>query len=100
MEEPQVPSLCGDGPLEENMATCSSSRILAWIVPWAEEPGRLQSMGSFGQTQLRTHRASLIRTCSFFFFFDCAAPNQGMESEILTTGLPGNSVERVFHWKN
>ena len=28
--------------------------------PGLEEPGRLQSMGSFGQTQLRTHRASLM----------------------------------------
>ena len=31
-------------PLEEEMATCSS--ILAWKIPWTEEPGRLQSMGS------------------------------------------------------
>ena len=31
-------------PLEEGMATHSS--ILAWRIPWSEEPGRLQSMGS------------------------------------------------------
>ena len=31
-------------PLEKGMATHSS--ILAWRIPWAEEPGRLQSMGS------------------------------------------------------
>ena len=31
-------------PLEEGMATHSS--ILAWRIPWTEEPGRLQSMGS------------------------------------------------------
>ena len=31
-------------PLEEGMATHSS--ILAWRIPWAEEPGRLQSTGS------------------------------------------------------
>ena len=31
-------------PLEEDMATHSS--ILAWIIPWTEEPGGLQSMGS------------------------------------------------------
>ena len=36
--------------LEEGMATCSS--ILARIIPGAEEPGRLQSMGSQSQTQL------------------------------------------------
>ena len=33
-----------EGPLEEEMATHSS--ILAWKVPWTEEPGGLQSMGS------------------------------------------------------
>ena len=32
-----------DDPLEEGMATHSS--ILAWKIPWTEEPGRLQSMG-------------------------------------------------------
>ena len=31
-------------PLEEEMATCSS--VLAWEIPWKEESGRLQSMGS------------------------------------------------------
>ena len=31
-------------PLEEGMATHSS--ILAWRIPWTEEPGRLQSIGS------------------------------------------------------
>ena len=32
-----------EDPLEKEMATCSS--ILAWEIPWIEEPGRLQSMG-------------------------------------------------------
>ena len=39
----QVQSLGREDPLEEGMATHSS--ILAWRIPWAEEPGRLQSMG-------------------------------------------------------
>ena len=34
----------GKDPLEEEMATHSS--ILGWKIPWAEEPGALQSMGS------------------------------------------------------
>ena len=34
----------GEGPLEKGMATLSS--ILAWEIPWTEEPGGLQSMGS------------------------------------------------------
>ena len=36
--------LGGEDPLEEGMAAHSS--ILAWRIPWTEEPGRLQSMGS------------------------------------------------------
>ena len=39
----QVPSLNWDDPLEEGMATYFS--ILAWRIPWTEEPGKLQSMG-------------------------------------------------------
>ena len=40
----QVQSLGWDDLLEEEMATHSS--ILAWKIPWTEEPERLQSMGS------------------------------------------------------
>ena len=43
-QEMQVRSLCWEDPLEEGMATYSS--ILAWRIPWTEEPGGLQSMGS------------------------------------------------------
>ena len=39
-----VPSLGQEDPLEEEMAIHSS--ILAWEIPWIEEPGGLQSMGS------------------------------------------------------
>ena len=39
-----VQSLGQEDPLEKEMATPSS--ILAWKIPWTEEPGRLQSMGS------------------------------------------------------
>ena len=41
-QEAEVPSLGGEDPLEEEMATHSS--ILAWRIPWTEEPGGLQSM--------------------------------------------------------
>ena len=44
MQETQVQSLCPEDPLEEGMATHFS--ILAWIIPWTEEPGELQSMVS------------------------------------------------------
>ena len=44
MQEMWVQSLCWEVPLEKEMATHSS--ILAWRIPWTEEPGRPQSMGS------------------------------------------------------
>ena len=43
-QETQVQSLDRDDPLEERMA--SQSSVLAWEIPWTEETGRLQSMGS------------------------------------------------------
>ena len=44
MQETQVQSLGWENPLEEEMATHSS--ILAWEIPWIEEPGGLLSVGS------------------------------------------------------
>ena len=44
MQETQVRSLGQEDPLEKEMATHSS--ILAWEIPWTEEPGGLQSTGS------------------------------------------------------
>ena len=51
MQETQVTQgqpLSQEHPLEEGMATPSST--LAWRIPWAEEPGGLQSVGSQSQT--------------------------------------------------
>ena len=44
MRETWVQSLGWEDPLEKGMVTYSS--ILAWRIPWTEDPGRLQSMGS------------------------------------------------------
>ena len=44
IRETRVQSLGRGDPLEKEMATHSS--ILVWKIPWIEEPGRLQSMGS------------------------------------------------------
>ena len=43
IQETQILSLGWEDPLEEGITTHSS--ILAWRIPWAEEPGRLQSIG-------------------------------------------------------
>ena len=50
MQETWVWSLSRKDPLEKEMATHSS--ILAWRIPWTEEPGVLQSMGSQSKTRL------------------------------------------------
>ena len=44
MQETRVPSLCWEDSLEKGKATHPS--ILAWRIPWTEESGGLQSMGS------------------------------------------------------
>ena len=44
MQETRVQSLGQEDPLEKEIATHSS--ILAWEIPWTEEPGGLQSMGT------------------------------------------------------
>ena len=44
IQETQVQSLGWEDPLEKGMAT--HSRVLVWRIPWTEEPGGLQSMGS------------------------------------------------------
>ena len=43
----------GEDPLEEEMTTTSS--ILAWRIPWTEEPGRLQSIPSMGLQRAGHH---------------------------------------------
>ena len=50
MQETRVQSLGGEDPLEKGMATHSS--ILAWRIPWTEEPGGLQSIESQSRTRL------------------------------------------------
>ena len=55
MQETWARSLGREDPLEEGMVTHSS--LLAWGIPWTEEPGGLQSMGrkKWGRTEQPTH---------------------------------------------
>ena len=57
MQETQVRSLGRENALEKEMATYSS--VLAWKIPWTEEPGGLQSVGSQSQTRLSTQQMRL-----------------------------------------
>ena len=52
VRETWVRSLGWEDPLEESMT--AHSRILAWRIPWTEEPGRLEPRGSPSQTGLST----------------------------------------------
>ena len=52
----QVLSLGGEGPLKKGMA--AHCTVLAWRIPWAEEPGGLQSMGP--QKSLKLKRALIF----------------------------------------
>ena len=60
-------SLGWGDPLEKEMAAHSS--ILAWRIPWTEEPGGLQSMGSqrVGHNRAHTHTNTLIKLFKFLF---------------------------------
>ena len=57
MQEPQVSSLIWEDPLEKQMAT--DSHVLVWRIPWTEEPGRQQPMGS---QRVRYDWSNLART--------------------------------------
>ena len=59
MQETQVQSLGQEDLLQEEVATHSS--ILAWEIPWTQEPGRLQSVGSQkSRTRLSDKHTSCI----------------------------------------
>ena len=118
MQETQVWFLGQEDPLEEGMATHSS--ILPWRIPWTEEPGRLESIGSqrvrhdwSDLAQHNTHHLRVTFPCilnSFLFFCPHHAllvgfqfPDQRLnpsprqrECGVLTTGLSGNSYQFVI----
>ena len=57
MEEMQVQPLGWEDPLEEEMATHSC--ILAWKIPWTEEPGELESVG-FAESDTTEYTSHLL----------------------------------------
>ena len=66
MRETQVRSLGREDPLEKEMAMHSST--VAWKIPWTEEPGRLQSMGSQRVGHDCVTSLSQDQNRDFFFF--------------------------------
>ena len=72
MQETWVQALSQEDLLEEGLVTYSS--ILAWRIPWTEEPGRLQSIGSQSQTQLKrlsAHTRAHFQDCPTCIDSDC-----------------------------
>ena len=65
MQETRVQSLGQEDPLEKEMATHSS--IFAWRIPWTEEPGGLQSMGSHrvGHNLVTKQQLDYLQICGF-----------------------------------
>ena len=57
MKETQVPSLGREDLLKEEVATHSS--ILAWRIPWTEEPGRLQTINAGEGVETREHSCTV-----------------------------------------
>ena len=85
MWETWVWSLSGEDPLEKGMATHSS--ILAWRIPWTEEPGRLQSMGS-----QRVRHDWVVFTFTLSFLKTCLN-NSSFKSMSQPSTLPINLLE-------
>ena len=74
MKETRVWSLGQENPLEKWMATHSS--ILAWKIPWTEEPGRLQSVGS-------------LSNFPFTFHFHALEKEMATHSSVIAWRIPG-----------
>ena len=70
---------CREDPLEKGMATHSS--ILAWEIPWTEEPGRLQFMGVTKETKKQLHclTRKRVRTISLETYQGCRHRFQSVE---------------------
>ena len=92
MWETGIRSLGQEDPLEKKMATHSS--ILAWKIPWTEEPGGLQSMGSL--------RVDMTERLHFHFSLSCIGEGNGNPPSVLAwripgTGEPGRLPSMVSH---
>ena len=94
----QVQSLGQEDPLEKGMVTHSS--ILAWRIPWIEEPGELQTIGSqrvrhdwATNTHTHTHTHSVHTFCGPV---SCIRPLHGAEMTFLG-GLPSYPLKLRFY---
>ena len=104
MLETWVQSLGWEDPLENGMATHSS--ILAWRIPWADEPGGLQSMGSqrmSGTTERLTLLLHFQDSCFIYSTFLLVTQPCPTLCDPMDCSLPGSSVDgilqtRILEW--
>ena len=79
--------------LEKAMATHFGTR--AWKIPWTEEPGRLQSMGSLSRTELNNF--------TFTFHFHALEKEMAAHSSVLACRIPGTGepggLLSMLEWK-
>ena len=83
-EESRLQSVGWEDPLEEGMAT--HSHILTWEIPWTEEPGRLQSMGS--------HKVGHDLMTKHIHYFICGnkSPTKGEQQNLIIRACYSNKV--------
>ena len=93
MQETQVRSLGQEDPLEKEMATHSS--VLAWEIPWTEEPGGLQSTGSQeSDTTERLNHHQLYQCLKSHYL--CVAPHSPLpRADLSVVHVAQSSVSRI-----
>ena len=84
-------SLGREDPLEKGMATHYS--ILAWRIPWTEEPGGVQSMGSH---RVGHNRAANTNTIPVYTYWSKAAQSCPTLCNHRDCSLPGSSIHGIF----
>ena len=93
MQETRVWFLGWEDPLKTGMATCSS--VLAWRIPWTEDPGGLQSMG----LQRVKHNRATSHTCMLLLSrFSHVRLCNPIDSSPLGSPVPGILQARTLEW--
>ena len=95
MQKTWVPCLSQEDPLEKGMAILSS--ILAWRIPWSEEPGGLQSM------ELQRVGYDGATNTSYFSIYEYFDNNFALNCEseslsVLSNSVPGILQARILEW--
>ena len=94
MQETWVQSLGREDPLEKKMATHSS--ILAWRIPWTEEPGGLQSTGS----QRVGHDGVTSLSLLFNLYTEYIMRNTGLKEAQTRIKIAGRNINHLRYADN